>query len=58
MAKKEIGKLELEHDGSIVVGREVVGKLKADYLSDEQTNEFNAEIVRRWNLVEEKELAQ
>jgi len=48
----KIGKLKLEYDGSIVVCGEIVGKLKADCLPDKQVNEFNAELVRRWNLVE------
>jgi len=52
--KKEIGKLELEYDGSIVVCGEVAGKLWLDCLTAEQTKEFNAELVRRWNLIEEK----
>ena len=47
-----IGKLKLEYDGSIVVCGEVVGKLEADCLTPEQINEFNAELVRRWNLQE------
>ena len=54
MAKKEIGKLELEYDGSIVVCGEVVGKLWVDSFSYEQTKEFNTELVRRWNLVEDR----
>ena len=54
----EIGKLSLEYDGSIVVRGEVVGKLEADCLTQEETKQFNAELVRRWNLHEDRKLAR
>lgn len=56
MTIEAIGRLSLEYDGSIVVCGEVVGKLEADCLTPEQTNEFNAELVRRWNHYEGGEM--
>lgn len=53
-----IGKLKLEYDGSIVVCGEMAGKLEVDCLSRDEINEFNAEIVRRWNLHEDRKLAR
>jgi len=48
----QIGKFELEYDGSIVIKGVIVGKLEPDGLTREEINELNEEIVRRWNLLE------
>jgi len=49
---KRIGKLSLEYDGSIVMGKQVVGKLGPDYFTPDEVNDVCREIVRRWNSFE------
>jgi len=49
---KRLGKLNLEYDGSIVMGNQVVGKLGPDYFTPDEVNDVCREIVRRWNAFE------
>ena len=51
---KRIGKLDLECDGSIVMGNQVVGKIAPDDFSPEEVNDVCKEIVKRWNSFERK----
>lgn len=46
---KRIGKLELENDGSIIMGGQVVGKIAPDGFDYDEINDVCKEIVRRWN---------
>ena len=50
----KIGKFKLEYDSSMVVCNQIV-KVEVDTMSEEENNELNKEIVRRWNHFEEEE---
>ena len=49
---KRLGNLDLEYDGSIVMGNQVVGKIAPDYFEHDEVTDVCREIVRRWNAFE------
>ena len=48
---KRIGRLGLEHDGSMVIGNQVVpvDMIAPDYMDHEEQRDVVGEVVRRWN---------